>query len=74
MQRLDPEPTTLEYDLMVARRRADALAPGSPSWAAPMEGVDELERAFARLRGGVTSFTTSSPSPVGSAPVFRPRR
>ena len=51
MFRPDPEPSTLEYQLLLARRRMQALAPGSPSWDAAIEGVEELERALAsRLR------------------------
>ena len=32
-----------DVDLMIARRRADACTPGSPSWDAAMGLVQELE-------------------------------
>lgn len=52
MPRPDPVPLTIEYQLLVARRRMAALAPGSPSWDAAIEGVEELERAVSRTTGG----------------------
>jgi hypothetical protein len=33
----------VDLDLMLARRRADACTPGSPSWDAAMGLVEELE-------------------------------
>jgi hypothetical protein len=35
--------TILDLDLVIARRRADACSPGSPSWDAAMGMVEELE-------------------------------
>lgn len=35
--------TSLDVDLLIARRRADACTPGSPSWDAAMGLVEELE-------------------------------
>jgi hypothetical protein len=35
---------TLERDLLIARTRAAHCAPGSPSWAAAIELVEDLER------------------------------
>ncbi len=35
--------TSLDGDLLIARRRADAYTPGSPSWDAAMGLVEDLE-------------------------------
>ena len=40
---------SLDLDLMIARRRADACRPGSPSWDAAMGHVDELEAALRQI-------------------------
>jgi hypothetical protein len=37
------ERATVDVDLVIARRRADACTPGSPSWDAAMGLVQELE-------------------------------
>jgi hypothetical protein len=39
----------LEFQLLIARRRADACTPGSPSWDAAMGLVVELEDELRRL-------------------------
>lgn len=64
MFRPDPEPSGLEYQLLVARRRMEALAPGSPSWDAAIEGVEELERDLARARGTPGVAVTPSREPT----------
>ncbi len=40
---------SIDLDLLVARRRADACTPGSPSWDAAMGLVQELEDEMRRL-------------------------
>ena len=40
---------SLDLDLMIARRRADACSPGSPSWDAAMALVQELEDELRRI-------------------------
>ena len=40
---------SLDLDLLIARRRADACLPGSPSWDAAMGLVQELEEALQEL-------------------------
>ena len=69
MFRPDPEPTSLEYQLLVARRRMNGLAPGSPSWDAAIEGVEELERAL-----GSRSRTIGAGVTPPGEPIEAPRR
>ncbi len=40
---------TLDVDLLIARRRADACTPGSPSWDAAMGLVEELEAELRQI-------------------------
>lgn len=40
---------SLDLDLLIARRRADACTPGSPSWDAAMGLVEDLEDELHQL-------------------------
>jgi hypothetical protein len=43
------ERTSLDHDLTIARRRADACTAGSPAWDAAMGLVQELEDELRRI-------------------------
>ncbi|MBI3747546.1 MAG: hypothetical protein HY262_01655 [Chloroflexi bacterium] len=56
---------SLDLDLLIARRRADACSPGSPSWDAAMGLVQELEEALQELEQAPDvrqEFLTLSPA------------
>jgi hypothetical protein len=61
-----PDPGMLDLDLLIARRRADACTPGSPSWDAAMGLVEELEN---QLR-----LVDASPHILDSRPVLATTR
>jgi hypothetical protein len=49
MTNLNLERMSVDHALMVARRRADARIPFSPSWDAAIGLVEDLEREASRL-------------------------
>ena len=65
MYRHRVERLSLDLDLMIARRRADACMPGSPAWDAAMGLVEELEEAVGRL--GETSDQGDEPGALAPA-------
>ena len=57
MSNLDLERTSVDYALLLARRRADKRVPFSPSWDAAMGLVEDLEREAFRLDQIIQSAT-----------------
>jgi len=63
---------TLERDLMIARTRAAHCAPGSPSWAAAIEFVDDLERQLWVLERMIGQGIPVTPRDRALEPYLQP--
>ena len=57
MSNLDLERTSVDYALLLARRRADKRVPFSPSWDAAMGLVEDLKSEAFRLDEIIQSAT-----------------